>query len=188
MDVFKEIVEANQNKFIVGFARLLDEKLDLEDAGDLSMLVELAYIHYIIGEKETALQLAKLTYEVEFTNNFDIWTWAEFSLALMSLLHKENDGEELSKNCIAKISAVVESKPLNKKIFNRFLNGSTLDYKKIENAQNEDSEYHWRKNQLQKLILIHEMGGGEEFSIERAKEEIQENLDRLKVLVDIFGE
>ncbi|MCL1989473.1 MAG: hypothetical protein FWG67_01155 [Defluviitaleaceae bacterium] len=50
------------------------------------------------------------------------------------------------------------------------------------------SEYDWRVVHLKELILIHEMGGGEDFSVERAEKEIQENITRLKVLIEEYNQ
>jgi len=187
--VFQKIIEKNESVFSGELAKSLNEKFDLEDHEDLSILIRLAYTQYVLDEKEIASQLSSLISDIKFTGNHDIWTWVKSALVLRSYIYNEKGQSELSKNCIEKINfALSKDKPINQKAFQRVLNGSLLNYDKIENAKDENAEYGWRLVQLQKLILIHEMGGGDEFSVERAEKEIQENIERLKTLINEFNQ
>jgi len=110
---------------------------------------------------------------------------------LQSTIHKERNEEKLASECTNKITArLEEDSPINKKVFKRNLNGAMIPnaYKKIEEAYDEESEYGWRIILLMKLMRIREMGGGEDFTAERADKEIQENIERLKVLIGKFNQ
>ena len=113
----------------------------------------------------------------------------EQALALRSLIFKEKNEMLLAQNQIDKIVRTLEmKKPVNRKIFKRHLNGSLLEYERIANAKNEKEEYNARVTHLKELIKIHEMGGGEEFPVEKAKKEIEENVARLKVLITVHNQ
>ena len=188
MSIFQEIFEANKNKIITPLASRLSKRFRLTNSADLGILIELSYIHYALDETDAALQLADLISPIEFANNFDIWTWVEVGLALQSAIYRGTDRNELSKKCFEKIFYVYEQgSPTNKKVFNRNLNGALLKYGEIANAKTKKAEYEWRMYQLQTLTLIREMGGGEEFTIERADNEILENKEKLKTLIKFFN-
>jgi hypothetical protein len=65
------------------------------------------------------------------------------------------------------------------------MNGSLVSYKEIERAENEadiKGEHAWRLNLLMTLMLIREMGGGEDFIPERADNEMGENIAKMREL------
>jgi hypothetical protein len=107
---------------------------------------------------------------------------------LQSTIFKAKNEDELAKRCINKITLPREqhdSYGINKKVLIRVLNGSLLDYESIERAKNKTNEYDGRMSHLFKLMFIRELCGGTEFSVDRANREIQENIDRLKILIEL---
>jgi hypothetical protein len=190
MSIFQEIYKASQNKIEIELASALSKNFDLTSPDDLESLIELAYFQYVVGNTNTSYELVKLVSEIKFANDFDIWTWVEYGLILQSTIHKERNEEKLASECTNKITASLEKgNPVNKKVFKRTLNGDGIPeaYKEIEEAHDEESEYYGRIILLMKLMLIREMGGGEDFTVERADKEIQENIERLKVLIGNFN-
>jgi hypothetical protein len=191
MSIFQEIYKASQNKIEIELTSPLSKNFDLTSPDDLVSLIELAYFQYVVGNTNTSYELVKLVSEIKFANDFDIWTWVEYGLILQSTIHKERNEEKLASECTNKITASLEkSNPVNKKVFKRTLNGDGIPdaYKEIEEAHDEESEYYERITLLMKLMLIREMGGGEDFTVERADKEIQENIERLKVLIGNFNQ
>ena len=191
MSIFQEIYKASQNKIETELASSLSKKFDLTSPDDLESLIKLAYFQYVAGNTNTSYELVKLVSEIKFANDFDIWTWVENGLILQSTIHKERNEEKLASECTNKITASLEEgNPINRKVFKRTLNGDGIPnaYKKIEQAHDEEAEYYRRIILLRKLMLIREMGGGEDFTVERAANEIQENIERLKVLIGKFNQ
>jgi len=186
MSVLKKISKSDQNEFIASLAKMMEEEgVSFEEVEDLNDFMYLACYYYVIGDLETTLQLTDFAFKVEFSKNMRIWAYVEQGLVLRSMVYKEKSEDDIAQQCIYKILNVLEKRTsLNQKVFKRNLNGTLLEYEKIESAENVKLEYDLRIAHLKELILIHEMGGGEEFSIDRAKKEIQENVVRLKVLIE----
>ena len=189
MSIFQKINESSRNKIETKLATSLSRRFNPAISYDLSNLIELAYFQYAIGNIETSFELLSLISGINFTNDFNIWTWVEYGLVLQSAIYKERCEEKLANECTNKIIARLdEGSPVNRKVFKRTLNGEGISkaYKKIEQAHDKESEYAERIALLMNLMLIREMGGGEEFTVEMAGKEIQENIKRLKVLIEAF--
>ena len=169
----------------------LSKRFELSISKDLWDLVALAYALYVVGNTDTAFQVLSLLNKAEFNSNYNLWTPIEYGVVLQSAIHRAKNDDELAKSCIEKITLPREQYDphgINKKVLARVRNGSTLDYDDIEKAKNEKSEYSNRMTHLYKLMFIRELGGGTEFSVDRADKEIQENIEKLKALIEFFNE
>ena len=185
MSIFQEIMETSKSKYVVRKAKSLDKKFSLKSANDLQKAIELAYICYVIDEFDFSLKIVDSLNEIKFTGDYRIWEAVRSGLYLQSAIYKERDENEQAEKCIKRIRlALEETTPLNRKVFQRVLNGQMIPsgYDKVEQAADEKSECAWRLLLLRHLIQIREMGGGEEFSAERADKEIKENMVRLTEL------
>ena len=190
MNIFQKINKSSRNKIETKLATSLKRRFNPIISYDLSNLIELAYFQYVVGNTETSFELASLISDIKFANDFDIWTWVEYGLVLLSAIYKERSEENFANECTNKITARLnEDSPVNRKVFKRTLNGDRISkaYKKIEQAHDEKSEYAERVALLMNLMLIREMGGGEAFTCEMADKEIQENIERIQVLVETFN-
>jgi hypothetical protein len=188
MEIIKKILEESTNKFEQPLAKSLDKKFDVSKSRCLEDITRLAYIKYASGEVDTALTLVDLFTDIEFDGNHDIWTWVEYGLVLKSAILKERGELERAAACTQRKWDSLEASrdpALSKKIFKRTLNGKGVSYKEIERAANDadtKSEYSWRLSLLMRLMLIREMGGGEDFIPERANTEMQENIAKMREL------
>jgi len=192
MNTVQEILKSSGDNTCVDFALSLIKEYnlpipqDFSSFEDLTSLVWIATTFFVADNIETALEITKLISDIEFANDFDIWTWVENALVLQSAIYRKQGKDELARACTNKIALRVENDhAVNKKVFKRNLNGGLIGgaYAKIESATDEISECGYRFALLWKLMTIREMGGGEDFTIDKADKEIAENIDRLKILI-----
>jgi len=190
MNIFQDIQKASHNKIESDEAAALAKGFSLSNSENLEGLIRLATLRFVLDDTATTLKLTNLISDIKFDNDFDIWTWVEHGLVLQSAVYRKQGKTELAKECINKIASTFENDPINKRVFMRTLNGDGIStaYSKIQKAYDEEAEYGRRIALLWKLMLIREMGGGEEFSTDRADKEIQENIDRLKILIESFNQ
>jgi len=155
---------------------------------DMTDLVSLAYYCYVVSDYSKALRLTKWAYGIKFTGNHDIWTGVQCALILNSSIYKEMDKPELAQMSMSRVTdALEQDKPINRKVFQRTLNGQFIpeSYEDILKAKDKMREIGFRMTLLKELMLIREMGGSEDFPATRADNEIQENLTKLKTLMEI---
>ena len=186
--IFGQILNTYHNKQISPLAIRLSKRFKLSISKDLWDLVALAYALYVVGDTDTAFQVLSLLDEAEFNNNYDLWAPIEYGVALQSAIYMTKNEGALAKNCIEKITLTRGRSALSTKVLARVLNGSLLKYEDIEKSKDKKSEYSNRMAHLYQLMFIRELGGGTEFSVDRADKEIQENIGKLKVLIEFFNE
>lgn len=186
--IFGEILNTYSNKQISPLAIRLSKRFKLSISKDLWDLVTLAYILYILDDTDTAFQVLSLLEEAEFNNNHDLWTPVEYGLVLQSAICKGKKEDTLAKAYIEKITSIRERSALSMKVLARVLNGSLLKYEDIEKSESKKSEYDNRMAHLHQLMFIRELGGGTDFSVDKADREIKENIERLKILIGFFNE
>jgi len=189
MNILKKIIAETKHNGIYELAKSAIDN-ELPPSWRLSDILNLAWYFYLIEDKETAFQLTDLINDMESPDDEAICRHLDKSLALRSALYKEQGMLEESKKCIDQIGdrldKITQSVPCIKI---RLLNGHFLDYarltnsKDIFNAYDVYNEYDERLAHLKQLMWIHELGGGKEFSVERADREIKENIARLKTLI-----
>jgi len=186
LSIFQEIMATSKSKYAARKAKSLDKKFRPGSYHDVDKVEHIAGVCYVMGEEEFSLKLVDfLLSKVEFTGNMAVWAGVERGLYLQSAIYKEQGNPELATECIERInSRLEEEKPLNRKVFQRVLNGQMIPraYEQVENAVDEKSECAWRMGLFKDLLKIREMGGGEEFSAQRADDEIKENMIRLTEL------
>ena len=187
MSIFQEIYQASKNKIEKKLALPLTKQFELTNPNDLQSLISLAYYQYVVGNVDASFELASLISEIKFDNDFEIWGPVEDGLVLLSAIYKERIDKKSAEVCINKINVrLEEGSPVNKKVFTRKLNGDGLSnaYKKIEQAFDKEAEYSRRMGLLKKLMWIRELGGGPDFTVERADKEMQDNIEKLKTLIE----
>lgn len=186
--IFGQIFNTYHNKQISPLATRLIKRFKPSISKDLWDLIDLAYALYIIDDTSAALQVLSLLDEVEFNNNHDLWTPIEYGLVLQAAIYRLKNEEVLAKTCIEKINSVRGRSALSQKILARVLNGSLLKYEDVEKSNDKSSEYRNRMSHLHQLMFIRELGGGTEFSVDKADKEIGENVEKLKILIEFYNE
>ena len=184
MNILKKIIIESKHDGIRQIA-----KLAVEDELDIFRVNHLAWYFYLIDDKETAFQLIALIKD----DSNAICREFDKCLALSSVMYKERGMLEESEKCIHQIvdrlDKITKSAPNIKILVHNLLNGKLLDYARLTNSEDVFNEYDVydeydeRLAHLKRLVWIHELGGGEEFSVERANKEIEENIAILKALI-----
>jgi|GEM_PF-216913 len=186
--IFGQILNTYHNKQISPIAIRLSKRFKLSVSKDLWDLIALAYALYVVNDTDTAFQVLSLLDDAEFNNNHDLWTPIEYGVVLQSAIYIAKNEGALAQNCIEKITLVRSRNALSTKVLTRVLNGSLLKHEDIEKSKDKKSEYTNRMAHLYQLMFIHELGGGTEFSVDRANKEIQENIEKLRDLLEFFNE
>jgi hypothetical protein len=74
-NLFEEIIGKCNHKKVVSLCKKIEEKLSFKSGKDVEKLCHLIYWLYILGNIETAKKCMNLTHGIEFTQNYNIWTF-----------------------------------------------------------------------------------------------------------------
>ncbi len=193
MENYKELIEKIKieitgDKFLINQLKKTKELLNSNSISSLESNTNLAYWLYVYGHENLALKLCNVLSTTDFDGKFDKWTWVEYSISLAIIIYEQ---KKLIDNVNALSSILTtpydsidkEKKLLNEKALNRRLNGDLLYTAEIEEAiddKNAEEEIEYRFLQLQELCFIYAKGGSKKFPREKVKNEISENLKKIK--------
>lgn len=185
-EIFEELSKSTKSKSIKSLTKKLSKKFNTDNPEILENICKLAYILYIYRDNNSAKTVIDLIKNKPFEGSFDKWTWVDMALALNCRMNNGSSRDSYKNT----INHVLESgndlqKKVNRKNFNRFMNGETLDYEDIEEAVNDGDkniEWDYRLAQLMTLVKLKELGGSDVFPEAKAENEIQENLTILRDL------
>lgn len=162
------------------------------DVKIIEALTKLAYINFLIGEKENCEFVTDKLSLIDFNDNYDYWTWIEFALCLrveLSLIKDDISRYENSINLI--------KKPLNsgddfqKKIRNnvhlRFMAGEGVELNLDESNENVLVVFERKLVYLMKLLKLKAFGGSGEYAIQQIEMKIADVSAELKKFIDIDG-
>lgn len=185
-ELFENIGRRAKRKSVKGLAKKLSKKFNPDNPEVLENICKLAYLLYVYEETDAAREVIDLIKDKPFEGSFDQWTWVDMTLALDSRM---NNGTTRSsyQNTIRDVlaSGTDLHRKVNKKNFDRFMSGETLDYEGIAEAvEDGDKEIEWdyRLAQLMMLVKLKELGGSDVFPEKKAETEILENLVILRDL------
>lgn len=144
-------------------------------------ITKLAYICYLLGNESCAKKIVDLVGSVSFENDYDYWTWVEFSLSLKAYLCKS----ECSDSIKVINDAVNFGEGLPKKIklnvHNRFMEGVGVVLDCDCNDVSPIDEFDFRLIYFMKLVKLSVLGG--KLSNNDLNSEISFNIKRMKELL-----
>lgn len=154
----------------------------------IETLTKVAFFAYANDDIDTSMEICNELSKIKFNNDYDYWTWIEYSLALRGELAIKKRLESKEKESIGKIKEVLNSgEGLHKKIrlnvHDRFMNGEGVTLDEIEKNTPPPIEFSYRLIYLMKLIKIKTLGGSSFFTAEKLTLEIKQNLEKMRELL-----
>lgn len=154
----------------------------------LETLTKLAFFAYTNDDIDTSMEICDELSKIKFNNDYDYWTWIEYSLALRAELAIKKQLVSKEQESIKKIKEALNSgEGLHKKIrlnvHDRFMNGEGVTFDEIGKNITPPIELSYRLIYLMKLIKIKVLGGSSFFTAEKLTLEVKNNLDRIRELL-----
>ncbi len=149
-------------------------KRSLEDA------MYLAYWSYVFGRNDDALQVCEFLSHLQFSGDYNLWTWIELSLALEARLLRTGNRQQEAAECIARIWAAGF---VEERLAGLLLNSKERNINRSVSDDDKTRERNWRALLMLELCIIRELGGSEELPVQRLDDSFQANFSRLQELV-----
>jgi hypothetical protein len=93
-NIFENIMSNCNHKNVQSLCKKLIKKLSFNSGKDMENLCHLIYWLYILGDIETAKECINLTREIEFTQNYNIWTFIHLIWGLeIRILRQEGNNK-----------------------------------------------------------------------------------------------
>ncbi|MGC6368572.1 DUF6707 family protein [Pseudomonas sp. K2I15] len=108
----------------------------------IESLTRLAYLLYVINEKDLAGQITEPLSRIPFENNYDYWVWIEAALVLNGTLAKEQGNTAVYEQALTRVLEALSSGnelqiTVKRNTHERFIKGETLSLEKIQDAAEE---------------------------------------------------
>jgi hypothetical protein len=194
-NIFENIKEQHkENDCIVKLCNKLSLEYNAKDTDKVEASVRFAYILYLLNDVKSVSNVLSLVTSIQFKNNYSIWTWVDMALVLLLRISRIQSDAEACKELKNKITDVLNQgnelqQKVNKNNYLKLLSGETLKYDNIEDAikeKDQASEFDYRLTLLGRIMKIREMGGSENYTVNKAEKEIELNVFELKkILSDI---
>jgi hypothetical protein len=138
-----------------------------------------------------ALLLTEKLSKISFNNDCDYWTWIEFAVALRAKISEIMSDDKRMNDSLRIISEALDygeglQKKIRNNVHNRFMAGEGVELDSLTTAKknkNMHEEFNCRLIYLMKLIKLDVLGGSEEYSVEKARENIDNNVKRMLRLI-----
>ncbi|MDO6410122.1 DUF6707 family protein [Pantoea phytobeneficialis] len=158
----------------------------------LESLSKLAFIQYVNDEFDDAEIISEKLSSIGFDNDYDYWTWIEFSISLRAQLALLKQDDEKYNDSVLKIKSVLDSgegmlKKIRNNVHNRFMAGEGVELaESVASGENKDLaiSFDLRLVYLMKLIKIKVLGGSPEYSINKVERDIEDNLSSMRGLLN----
>lgn len=158
----------------------------------LESLSKLAFIQYVNDEFDDAEIISEKLSSIGFDNDYDYWTWIEFSISLRAQLALLKQDDEKYNDSVLKIKSVLDSgegmlKKIRNNVHNRFMAGDGVELaESVASGENKDLaiSFDLRLVYLMKLIKIKILGGSPEYSIDKVERDIEDNLSSMRGLLN----
>ena len=179
------------NLAISKFINKLQQDFSPTHKKSLEHAIGIAYYFYIQSNEVLAKEIIKVMTEIPFNGNYDHWTWIRDALALYARISRVDGDVKKSETLVKKIWEAFEFgeqgiQKVNKKIFIRSLKGTNISFHKLKASidnGNIISEINHRFSCLRECILIREVGASEEYTIEQAEKDIEDNMIAIRKLL-----
>ncbi len=166
-----------------GYLKKIPHKNKRTEKAQVESLTKLAYVFFLKDEGELCEKIIDLLSCVPFENDYDYWTWLEFSLSLRAYL---NHSGEKGIESLDKINSALNygdglPKKIRLNVHARFLSGEGVVLELTENCSQSD-EFDIRLVYLMKAIKLFILNGN--LSGTDLKLSIESNIKRLRDLLD----
>ena len=155
------------------------KEVDFYAPKQVELYAKVAFYLFIYGE-DLSLILNKFD-RLEF-KDYDTWSWIEPLILLKSRVSNEKIRDY--KQDVLNVLNIGNDlqKRVKRRTFSRLLKGETLYEEQIEEARNADdliSEGSYLLGSIMKLVVISEMGGSDEFSVENSEQLMRKYISQL---------
>ena len=159
---------------------------------ELESLAKLSYILYLYGDSNNAMLILDELYELPFENDYDYWTWIEYSIALRALISKNNMDVDRFNDCIDRILSVINfgeglQKKIRLKVHSRFMSGEGVELDKCFfqlDKENVTDLFDFRLVYAMKLVKLMILGGSEKFPESLIVDSLEGNIIEMKSLAN----
>ncbi|NDV68288.1 DUF6707 family protein [Dysgonomonas sp. 25] len=162
--------DKTQNRKVTNISNKLLKKISLKSSSDLEKLQNILYLLFINNSKKHFEDLASVIVKLNFNGNYNLWTWIESMLALITL---ETENTVISTTAYNKIS---ENYNDDKKAKDSILNGELLHLREVEESLKEGNEKNineWKTILLSDYVLIKALGKSPKYSCDFLQKEIE---------------
>lgn len=157
-------------------------------AASLQRAQQLAYGLYVYEHRDLCLQVCRLLNDVPFEQDYNRWTWVEFTLALEWKLRSEAGERAAAQACLALMqAAAAQGDPsvqrINAAALQNRLSGALLRSQEIAEAErfgDRASARTYRFLHLGELLFLQAHGGSAEFPINAMEQEVTTQLTVLR--------
>ena len=102
-NLFERITENCENRNVKSLCNKLIKKLSFKSGKDVENLCHLVYWLYILGKTEFSIECIKLTHNVPFDQNYNVWDFIHFIWGLEIRIFRENENKIFINDVIGKI-------------------------------------------------------------------------------------
>lgn len=182
---------SNENEKLKQAINNVQSKFVKTDKAILESLTRISFILYVENDLSNALLLTEKLSKISFNNDYDYWTWIEFAVALRAKISEIMSDDKRMNDSLRIISEALDygeglQKKIKNNVHNRFMAGEGVELDSLTTAKknkNMHEEFNCRLIYLMKLIKLDVLGGSEEYSVEKARENIDNNVKRMLQLI-----
>lgn len=158
----------------------------------LESIVRVAYILNILGSYKDAELVTDFLSNIKFENNYDYWTWLEFSLALRAELAFNVGDINKSVESVDIMSEALHSgeglqKMIRINVHSRFMDGEMLELKSVGEETNYSFMFDHNIINLMRLVKMKVLGGSDKFNIDLLESEIKKETSQLLSILNEIG-
>lgn len=177
-----------EHKQLARSAASLAKNFKPTTADSLRRTKDLAYWLFVYDKLEESLAICKLLNNIKFSNDYNIWTWVEMTLALEWKLRTIAEQPEAAQHCTDEILSTYttgsqDERTTNSQVLERRLNGSLLYDSRIAEAEQDkdpSSERNFRLLQIGQLLFIQALGGSKALPVPELERQVDFQLAKLR--------
>jgi hypothetical protein len=178
--VFDSNKEAD--KFLAGIKKRASTKFSWKKQASLESAMRLAYWLFVFGKEGEALEVCRFMGTYEFSGNFNLWSWVEFTLALQSRIVRQRGQDDESAQCLRRIRSAgfVEARLAGSLLDDRF-----VQIDKAVVAKDKTGEREWSLTALLELCVLTELGGSDTRPAAALEQDFQRIAARLRAILNL---
>jgi hypothetical protein len=140
---------------------------------------KLAYWLYVFERENQALEVCRFLGTLQFSGNFNLWTWVELTLVLQSRILRLRHQESEAADCLKRIDAAGF---VAERLTGRLLDGQLESMQEAVTEKDKTGEREWAMIALSESCFVLELGGSAKWPVEKVEQQIGNLLVRLRNL------